>query len=85
VSSNSDSLGVFKRYNRGLELLRRNNVEEARREFRSILEVDSEYALAHFGIGCVNALQGFADKAVEKWLRAVKFDPGCGEAHYALA
>jgi len=85
VSSNSDSLSIVERYSRGLEFLRQNDVDRAKREFESILEIDSAYDLAHFGIGCVHALQGFVDRALEEWSRAVEIDPGCGEAHYVLA
>ena len=85
MSNNSDSLGIVDRYSRGLEFLRQKDVDGAKREFESILEADSEYALAYFGMGCVLALQGFVDRAVEEWERAVEIDPGCGEAHYALA
>ena len=85
MSSNSDTPSVVKRYSRGLELLRQKDVDGARRDFKRILEVDSNNALAYFGIGCVYALEGFVDKAVEEWNRAVEIDPGCGEAHYALA
>jgi len=85
VSNNSDSLNIVERYSRGLEFLRQKDVDGARREFDGILEVDSEYALAYFGIGCVLALQGFIDRAVEEWERAVEIDPDCGEAHYVLA
>ena len=85
MSSNSDSPSIVERYSRGLELLRQKDVDGARREFERILEVNSEYALAYFGIGCVYALQGFVDRAVEEWERAVEIDPGCGKAHYALA
>lgn len=85
MSNNSDSLSVLERYSRGLEFLRQKDVDGAKREFESILEVDSEYALAYFGMGCVLALQGFVERAVEEWVRAVEIDPGCGEAHYALA
>lgn len=85
MSSDSDSPSVVERYSRGLEFLRQIDVDGARREFESILEVDSECALAYFGMGCVHALQGVVDRAVEEWERAVEIDPGCGEAHYALA
>lgn len=85
MSSNSDSLSIVERYSRGLEFLRQNDVDRAKREFESILEIDSAYDLAHFGIGCVHALQGFVDRALEEWSRAVEIDPGCGEAHYVLA
>jgi len=36
-------------------------------------------------MGCVHAIEDFVDRAVEGWERAVEIDPGCGEAHYALA
>lgn len=85
MSSNSDSPSIVDRYSRGLEFLRQKDVDGARREFESILEVDSEYALAYFGMGCVHAIEDFVDRAVEGWERAVEIDPGCGEAHYALA
>jgi hypothetical protein len=85
VSNKSDSLSVLELYNRGLEFLRRHDVDGARSEFESIFNVDSEYSLTYFGMGCVYALQGSVDKAVKEWLRAVEIDPGCGEAHYALA
>jgi len=85
VSNNSDSHSVLELYNRGLELLRWHDVDGAKRDFESILKVDSEYTLAYFGMGCVYALQGFVDRAVEEWERSVEIDPGCGEAHYALA
>jgi hypothetical protein len=85
VSNKSDSLSVLESYNRGLELLRRHDVDGARSEFESIFNIDSENSLAYFGMGCVYALQGFVDKAVKEWLKAVEIDPGCGEAHYALA
>ena len=85
MSNNSDSLNIVERYSRGLEFLRQKDVDGARREFDGILEVDSGYALAYFGIGCVLALQGFVERAVEEWVRAVEIDPDCGEAHYALA
>jgi hypothetical protein len=85
VSSKSDTPSILERHSKGLELLRQKDVDGARREFESILEVDSEYALAYFGIGCVHALQGSVDRAVKEWERTVEIDPGCGEAHYALA
>jgi hypothetical protein len=85
VSSNSDSPSIVERYSKGLELLRQKDADGARREFERVLELNSEYTLAYFGIGCVYALQGFIDRAVEEWGRAVEIDPGCGKAHYALA
>ena len=85
VSKKSDYLSVSDDYSTGIELLKQCNYHKARKVFDRILKIDPEYALAHFGIGCVQALLGYVHEAVEEWEKAVEIDSDCGEAHYALA
>jgi len=74
-----------RRFRRGLECLRNNQLELARAEFEASLRDDPDDAPAHFGLGCVYALKGSRDDAVREWIRCVEIDPEFGEAHYALA
>lgn len=88
-SSSSDltegSTDVSVRFSRGLDLIRRSKVDEARQVFEDIINEDLEYAPAHFGLGCVFAFEGLIGKALYEWNRAVEIHPDFWEAHYALA
>lgn len=75
----------IKRFKRGFDYLRRNQIDLARAEFEESLRQNPDDAPAHFGLGCVYALQGLRDKAVEEWTICVHVEPRFGEAHYALS
>ena len=75
----------MKRFQRGLTYLRGDQIDLARDEFKESLKQDPNDAPARFGMGCVYALQGLRDNAVEEWIRCIQIDPHFAEAHYALA
>lgn len=80
-----DSTYISVRFSRGLELLGQSMVNDARQVFEDIIRENPEYALAHFGLGCVFVFEGLKDKGFEEWKKAIEIDPDCGEASFALA
>ena len=75
-SSSSDLTEEFTdisvRFSRGLDLLRQTEVDEARQVFEDIIKENPEYALAHFGLGCVFVFEGLKDKGFEEWKKISK-------------
>lgn len=88
LSSNNlrDSLdSIIARYEAGLSFLEEAQYDEARSCLESILQDEPQYALAHFGLGCVFIGAGETKRAVEEWNKCLEIDSTIGEAHYALA
>ncbi|HDI52890.1 MAG TPA: tetratricopeptide repeat protein, partial [Candidatus Bathyarchaeota archaeon] len=68
-----------------LELMKQGRLEEASRILLEALRENPEDPNTHFELGCLYAILGRRDKAVEEWRRCLKLNPEMGEAHYALA
>lgn len=69
---------------RGRQYLRESRYAEARIEFRSALQLDRQFAAAHFGLGEAALGLGYVQEAVEAFYEAIKRDPGNQEARVRL-
>ena len=68
----------------GLNKLKRHR--EAMDQLLEILEIDPEYADAHFAVGNLESLRPNGDRmAAERYRRAIELKPDMVEAHYNLA
>jgi len=80
-----DTTEVSVRFSRGLEFLKRSEVDRARRVFEDIIDESPDYSPAHFGLGCVYIRLDLKESALEALNRALELEPGYGEAHLILA
>jgi tetratricopeptide (TPR) repeat protein len=58
---------------------------DAERHYRRALEVDPEYALAHYNLGNLFDEKGDRNKALHHYQAAVQLHPNYADAHYNLA
>jgi tetratricopeptide (TPR) repeat protein len=58
---------------------------EAERNYRKALEVDPEYALAHFNLGNLFDERGNRNEALSHYLAALQIHPSYADAHYNVA
>nr|WP_253694535.1 MULTISPECIES: tetratricopeptide repeat protein [unclassified Treponema] len=76
IGKTKDTLLELKcRYLLGSLFLEENKIEDALKEFNTILEKDMTSADAHYGLGVIYELQGDMIKARAEWRKALKFDP----------
>lgn len=76
IDKTKDTLLELKcRYLLGSLFLEENKIDDAVKEFNTILEKDMTSADAHYGLGVVYELQGDMIKARAEWRKALKFDP----------
>lgn len=76
IDKTKDTLLELKcRYLLGSLFLEEENIEDALKEFNTILEKDMTSADAHYGLGLIYELQGDMIKARAEWRRALKLDP----------
>src|SRR5262249_54278441 len=71
-------------YYRGYELGAQGNLDQAIVEFRTALQVNSDYAEAHTGLGNALALQGDLEEAIAEHRHALRLNPEYAEAHNHL-
>jgi tetratricopeptide (TPR) repeat protein len=69
----------------GLSRLQLQQHAPAEEAFRKALEIDPNYAQAHYGLGLALGYLGQRDKAIESLQKAVDIDPQNAYAHYHLA
>ncbi|MDR1177773.1 MAG: tetratricopeptide repeat protein [Spirochaetaceae bacterium] len=68
----------------GKVLAEQGEAEEAEEQFRAILDESGENADAHFELGELYAALGDATRARAEWRRALRINPGHGEAREKL-
>jgi predicted Zn-dependent protease len=61
------------------------NEEDATREFKRMLEVNSQSALAHYGLGLIMERQGDIREALGHFKSALRHDPDCIPIAFSLA
>ena len=50
-------------------------LDEAIAEFRKAIELDPNYALAHYRLGAALATKGLLDEAIAEFRKAIELDP----------
>ena len=76
IGKTKDTLLELKcRYLLGNLFLEENKIDDAVKEFNTILEKDMTSADAHYGLGVIYELRGDIIKARAEWRKALKFDP----------
>jgi len=58
---------------------------DAERYYNQAIDVDPEYALAHFNLGNLCDERGDRSRALQHYLRAVEIHPNYADAHYNIA
>jgi tetratricopeptide (TPR) repeat protein len=72
------------RYKMGRLFIDKGLTEEAKKEFREILKVNSNYALAYEGMGRVMFNTGHFEEAEKNFQQALELDPSLWQAHNFL-
>lgn len=80
-----DPTDISVRFSRGLEHLRKAEVEKAKQVFEDIINEDPNYAPAFFGLSCVHIRLDAKKLALKFIERTLELDPGYGEAHRVMA
>ena len=76
IGKTKDTLLELKcRYLLGNLFLEENKIDDAVKEFNTILEKDMTSADAHYGLGVIYELRGDIIKARAEWRKALKFGP----------
>jgi len=71
--------------NLGLEYAEKGMLDEAIAEFKKVIEIYPDDALAHTALGNVYYDKGMLDEAIVEWRKAIEIDPDYALAHYNLA
>jgi len=63
----------------------RGDFREAEKHYKKALEIDGNYALAHFNLGNLYDERGDRARALQHYLAALKINSNYADAHYNLA
>jgi len=74
-TTEDELLGMESRFELGMILISENAIDDAEKEFSAILEKDTNYADAHYGLGVVYESRDEMIKARASWRRALKLNP----------
>lgn len=74
-NSTNDELIIRSRYMLGEILLGEENYDGAREEFEKILEINQNFADAHYGLGLIYEHEGDMAKARYEWKKCLKIQP----------
>lgn len=83
-TTEDELLEMKSRFELGMILYEEGNVEDAEKEFTSILEKDPNYADAHYGLGVVYESRDDMIKARAAWRRALRLNPVHGQSRDKL-
>ena len=72
-------------YQRGLQLLKKGDMQAAVESLRKALEIDSRFFDAHLALGSALQQMGDVDAAIVQYRQAVEIKPSVAEAHSYLA
>ena len=84
-SCNSDHTGAKDHFNKGIDLLFKEDNTAAKKEFEAAVTADTSYWQAYFELGSVSLMQGDLQNAMFYYKRTISINPKFATAYYSLS